>query len=110
MSIKEKIENNAAVFLLGALVSGFLAGIGTYQAILEIAKLEVVHESKLGSGSSDDQVVEIVNKFIGDFNNEAVDEDMVKYALLKIGAPTVGPLKKALESKQQAQWKQGVKP
>jgi HEAT repeat protein len=100
MSIKEKIENNAAVFLLGALVTGFLAGIGAYQAILEIAKLKVVHESKLGSGSSDDQVIEIVNQFIGDFNNEAVDEDMVEYALLKIGEPAVKPLIDALNSKE----------
>ena len=44
MKLKERVENNIVVFLLGALLTGFLAGIGVYKGILEIAKLDVVQE------------------------------------------------------------------
>jgi len=101
MPLKEKIENNAAIFLLGALVTGFLAGVSTYQAILKIAKLEVVHESSLRTTGRDGQVTEIVNKFIGDFKNEGVDENKIQYALLKIGKSATKPLINALKSKEQ---------
>ena len=42
MKLKERVENNPVVWLLGALVTGFGAGIGTYEGILRIAHLEVV--------------------------------------------------------------------
>lgn len=45
MSLKEKIENNLVVFFLGALLTGFLVGVGAYKAILEIAQLDVVAEN-----------------------------------------------------------------
>jgi len=35
-SLKERIENNLVVFFLGALLTGFLAGIGAYQAALKL--------------------------------------------------------------------------
>lgn len=43
-NLDEKIRNNLAVWFLGTLVAGFAAGIATYKAILEIAKLDVVQE------------------------------------------------------------------
>lgn len=43
-NIDEKIKNNLAVWFLGTLVAGFVAGITTYKTILEIAKLDVVQE------------------------------------------------------------------
>jgi hypothetical protein len=46
MGLKERIENNAVVWFLGAVVACFLAGIGTYEGILRIAKLEVVSQDR----------------------------------------------------------------
>jgi hypothetical protein len=42
MSFKERIEDNAALWLLGTLLTGFIAGLGAYKGILEIAQLAVV--------------------------------------------------------------------
>ena len=39
MTLRERVENNAAVFFLATLVIGFLAGLGTYEAILRMADL-----------------------------------------------------------------------
>jgi len=46
MGLKARIENNALTWFLGAIVTGFGAGIGAYQGILEIAKLEVVSQER----------------------------------------------------------------
>jgi hypothetical protein len=46
MSLREKIEDNLTIWLLTMLVTGFVAGIATYKAILEIAQLEVVPKAK----------------------------------------------------------------
>jgi hypothetical protein len=45
MSLKEKVEENVVLWLLGMLITGFLSGIGAYKAILEIAQLTVVPKS-----------------------------------------------------------------
>jgi hypothetical protein len=42
MSIRQKIDDNPIMFVLGAIVAGFLAGIGTYRAIIGIAQLVVI--------------------------------------------------------------------
>ena len=47
MGLKERVENNAAVFFAGAIVAGFLAGIGAYQGIIKFAKLEIVSQNQL---------------------------------------------------------------
>ena len=47
MGLKQRIEDNPAIFFLGAIVAGFLAGIGAYDATLRIARLEVVSQSRL---------------------------------------------------------------
>jgi len=100
MSLKEKIENNITVFLLGTLVTGFLAGIGTYKAILEIAKLEVVSEGRLNQKSDSSQLEEVTKKIIQDMTNRDMDvETGVKYALAKIGKPAITQLIVALKAK-----------
>lgn len=45
--LKQKVENNPVIFFLGTLLVGFLSGITTYEAVLEIAKLEIIarHEA-----------------------------------------------------------------
>lgn len=45
MRLKERIESNLAIWFLGTLVAGFLAGLGSYKAILEIAHLDVVSQN-----------------------------------------------------------------
>ena len=45
-SIEDIVKNNVVVWLLGMLFAGFLAGIGTYQAIIEIAHLKVISLAK----------------------------------------------------------------
>jgi hypothetical protein len=47
MNLREQIENNLTVWLLSTLLAGFLAGIGAYKAIIEIAQLEVVSRQEL---------------------------------------------------------------
>lgn len=42
MTLTDVTKNHPAVFFFTAIVAGFLAGIGTYKGILEIAQLEVV--------------------------------------------------------------------
>ena len=59
MTLKERIENNLAIWFLGAIVTGFLAGVGAYQGILSIAQLEVVQK---GAGS---QFTGPVKKLVG---------------------------------------------
>jgi hypothetical protein len=52
MGLKEKIENHPLVWFLSALLAGFLAGIATYKAILEIAQLEVVPKQSITVGNA----------------------------------------------------------
>jgi hypothetical protein len=47
MNLRDRIENNLTVWLLSTLTVGFLAGIGAYKAILEIAQLDVIAKVKL---------------------------------------------------------------
>ncbi len=42
MSFKQKIESSPILWILGTLLTGFLAGIGVYKGIIEIAQLKVV--------------------------------------------------------------------
>jgi hypothetical protein len=41
-SLKERIENNLVVFFLGALLTGFLAGLGAYQGALKLVDYTTV--------------------------------------------------------------------
>ncbi len=45
MTLKQKIESNPVLWFLGALLAAFLAGIGTFKGILEIAQLEVIRRT-----------------------------------------------------------------
>lgn len=49
MSLKEKIENNIALWTLSTLLAGFLAGIATYEGVLKIGKLKVISISEYNS-------------------------------------------------------------
>lgn len=46
MNIKDKVEQNVIVWLLGTLLTGFGSGIATYKAVIEIADLRVVPSSE----------------------------------------------------------------
>ena len=41
-SIKNRVEQNVTVWLLGTLLTGFLSGIGVYRAVQDMAGLGVV--------------------------------------------------------------------
>jgi len=45
MTFKERVEANAVLWLLGCLLTGFLAGISTYRAVQEMAGLEPVSKA-----------------------------------------------------------------
>jgi hypothetical protein len=46
-SLKERFDDNFALGILAILLTGFLAGIGAYKAIIEIAKLEIVPKQEI---------------------------------------------------------------
>lgn len=46
-SLKDRIENNIAIWLLGSVLSGFLAGIGTYEGALNLMSLETITSDRL---------------------------------------------------------------
>lgn len=75
MSLREKIEDNLTVWLLSTLLAGFIAGIGTYKAILEIAQLEVVSRARLeqlqansSKSSEDEPLREQLDRILGKSN------------------------------------------
>lgn len=47
MNLREKVENNLTIWLLSALLAGFLAGVGTYESVLKIAQLEVIPKGQV---------------------------------------------------------------
>lgn len=57
MTLKERIEQNIAIWLLGTLLTGFLSGIGAYRGILEIAALDVAPKGKLESLEKQNEVL-----------------------------------------------------
>lgn len=46
--IGDLLKRHVVIFFLSTLLTGFLAGIGVYESILKIAKLDVVSESRWG--------------------------------------------------------------
>ena len=79
--LKESIEQNAAIWFLGALLTGFLSGLGAYKGIQEIAGLKVVPQAVLdesarrnaalkkelaaAKATSDEAVARVKNVFSG---------------------------------------------
>ena len=45
-SLKDRIQESPAVFFLSAIIAGFLAGMGAYKGILEIAQLETISKQQ----------------------------------------------------------------
>jgi|GEM_PF-6616981 len=46
-SLKEKIENNIAIWMLAILLTGFLSGLATYEGALKIMSLETISKDRL---------------------------------------------------------------
>ena len=65
MTIKEKAENHPVIWMLSLLLTGFLAGTATYNAILEIAKMQVVSEN---ARILKDEEISISKQKLNDFN------------------------------------------
>lgn len=61
--LKERIENNPAVFFLTAVVAGFVSGIGAYEALLRITNQEAVASEHLQALNS--QVSNLKLKIVG---------------------------------------------
>lgn len=47
MGLKERIENNAVVWLLGTVVVAFMAGIGAYEFFVRVAGLQLVPKAEV---------------------------------------------------------------
>lgn len=61
-SLRSRIEEHPVLWALGSVLTGFLAGIGAYQGILRIAKLEVVSAYELQRTAKVDERVEKLEK------------------------------------------------
>jgi len=60
-NIKERIEHNITLWILGTLLTGFLSGIGVYRTIQEIAGLTVVPAAALEDSKR--RIVELEREF-----------------------------------------------
>ena len=47
MTLREKVEQHPGYWLLSALLVGFVAGIGVYEAIVRIAQLQVISKAEV---------------------------------------------------------------
>lgn len=47
MTFRERVEEKPTFWLLSMLLAGFIAGTGTYEAIIRIAQLEVISKAEL---------------------------------------------------------------
>jgi hypothetical protein len=47
LTIRERVEQNVAIWLLGTLGAGFAAGFGAYETILQVSQREVVAKEEL---------------------------------------------------------------
>lgn len=45
--LKDRVENNVVIWLLGSLLTGFLAGLGAYEGALNIMKLKTISGDRL---------------------------------------------------------------
>lgn len=63
MNLKERIENNLAIFFIGTIIIGFTAGFGAYQAISEITKPEAV---------SNKEIIELKNEIEEKYDTEMI--------------------------------------
>ena len=84
MGLKERIEKNAAIWFLGAVFTGFAAGIGTYEGVLRIAKLEVVSQDRQQQHEmllTKDRFLSLYLRYalahLEPFRFEATDEDRI---------------------------------
>lgn len=82
MNFKKRIENNVLAWFFSAIITGFVGGIGTYEAILRIAKLQVVTLNRV----AEDEMLRKKDRFLSlylryalthlqPFAEKATDED-----------------------------------
>jgi len=73
-TLRERIEDNIAVWLLGTLLAGFLAGIATYRSVQEIGGLQIVttvHEEELKGKLSDaESQINVLTGQVGEYKSQ----------------------------------------
>jgi len=84
MTFKERIENDPIAWLIGVAFTAFITGIGAYQGILEIAKLEVVQKDAYVKRE--------------DFDSLKIKFDKLKVNYDALKTATVAPTEKLLQS------------
>ncbi len=86
-NIKEKIERNVTVWLLGTLLTGFLSGVGVYRGIQDMAGLSVESEAELEETKR--RISELDRKLAGSEAHAAAIADQVTLAYQPIRARRV---------------------
>jgi hypothetical protein len=77
-NIREKIERNVTIWLLGTLLTGFLAGVGVYRTVQDMAGLKVV--STVDLANSKRQLDELQQKLVASEKRAATASAQLKQA------------------------------
>lgn len=85
MTLRQKVENNLAIWLLSMLLSGFLAGFAAYQTILEVSGRVTVSEAEYDSMV---QAAELVSKHKVEVGPPPPSHHMTVTSALKGDGPT----------------------
>ena len=78
-TFRERIEGHLVIFFLGTLLTGFLAGIATHQAILKMADLRVVSSAEIQK--REDAITEATNHRDALLREKRFLELFLRYAL-----------------------------
>lgn len=89
MKIRERIENNLTIFFLATLLTGFIAGIGTYEAILNIAHLKVISEAKYEQCKAKNGVVPPPEGLITIYEDKQPDINMHNIKFIELTARSI---------------------
>ena len=90
VSIKQRIEQNVTLWLLSTLLTGFLAGIGAYHAVQEMAGLRLVSVADLEHSKR--QLAELEQKMVVSEKRAATAAAQVKQAYWAIRGAQVNLL------------------
>jgi hypothetical protein len=77
-NIREKIERNVTIWLLSTLLTGFLAGIGVYRAVQDMAGLKIM--SAVDLANSKRQLDELQQKLVASEKRAATASAQLKQA------------------------------
>lgn len=83
MAIKDTIENNPVIWTLGMLFAGFLAGIGCYKGVLEMADLHAVPKSAQIAKQDERIVTETEYKSLTAANNASATQKLADSEALR---------------------------